>query len=62
VHDELVYEIEENDAENIAREIRRVMESVVLPEKFSGVPILAEVKMGKNWGDTKKVPRVILIQ
>jgi DNA polymerase-1 len=57
VHDELVYEIEEKNAEQIAREICGIMESVVPPSKLSGVPIVAEIKMGKNWGDTKRIKK-----
>jgi DNA polymerase-1 len=57
VHDELVYEIEEKNAEKIAFEIRRIMESVAPPSKLSGVPIVAEVSVGKNWGDTKRINR-----
>ncbi|HUO50409.1 MAG TPA: DNA polymerase [Candidatus Paceibacterota bacterium] len=57
VHDELVYEIEEKDAEKIAREICHVMESVVAPEKIAGVPILAEIALGKNWGNVKKIKK-----
>lgn len=57
VHDELVYEIEEKNAEQIAREICEIMENVVPPSKLSGVPIVAEIKMGKNWGETKRIAK-----
>lgn len=57
VHDELVYEIEEKSAEQIAREVCRIMESVVPSAKLSGVPIVAEIKIGKNWGDTKHIEK-----
>jgi DNA polymerase-1 len=57
VHDELVYEIAQSDAEKIAREIREVMESVAPVEKLAGVPIVAEASLGDNWGDLKKIPR-----
>jgi DNA polymerase-1 len=57
VHDELVYEIEEKNAEKIAREICDIMESVVPSAKLSGVPIIAEIAIGKNWGDTKRVAK-----
>ena len=56
-HDELVYELEKTDAEKIARELRHVMESVVSPEKLSGVPIVADVSLGQSWGEVRKVPR-----
>lgn len=51
VHDELVYELSENDAENIARKIKNVMETVLPPKELEGVPIVVEVKMGENWGE-----------
>jgi len=57
VHDELVYEIEENEAEKIAREICHVMESVAPPKLLNGVPILVEIAIGKNWGDTKRIKK-----
>lgn len=57
VHDELVYEVDEKDAEHIARTLRDVMESVVDTALLGGVPILAEVSLGRDWGNVKKIPR-----
>lgn len=57
VHDELVYEVEAKNAEHIARTLREVMESVVDPALLSGVPIIADVSLGKDWGSVKKIPR-----
>ncbi len=57
VHDELVYEIEESIAHEASKAIRSVMESVVPIEKLSHVPIIAEVAMGKNWGEMTRVLR-----
>jgi DNA polymerase-1 len=53
VHDELVYEVPEQDAEELAKEIKDIMESVLPPEETNGVPILVEAKTGTNWGDLK---------
>jgi DNA polymerase-1 len=55
VHDELVYEIEEGMAEDVAREIQKVMEEVVPTARLSGVPIKAEAKIGRHWGEMKKL-------
>ncbi|MEK7069036.1 MAG: DNA polymerase [Patescibacteria group bacterium] len=55
IHDELVYEIAEDIAEKTAVEIRALMEGAVSPAEFSGVPILAEVSIGKNWNEMKKL-------
>ncbi|MEK9153969.1 MAG: DNA polymerase [Patescibacteria group bacterium] len=57
IHDELVYEIAEDIAEKIAVEIRTIMESTVPAGGLSGVPILAEVSMGKDWNEMKKLSR-----
>ncbi len=55
VHDELVYELDAEEAIPIAHELRRIMESVVTPEQLGGVPIRAEVAIGENWGEMKRV-------
>jgi DNA polymerase-1 len=55
VHDELVYEVDKKIAEEAAREIRSVMESVVPEGGLSGVPILAEAKKGDDWGEMQKI-------
>ncbi len=58
VHDELVYEVDEKYAEEISRAICHSMESVVDQKALSGVPITAEISIGPNWGQTKKITRV----
>ncbi len=51
VHDELVYELREEKLPELAATIRHIMETA-LPEKdAAGVPVIAEGKVGKNWGD-----------
>ncbi len=57
IHDELVYEVDENIAEEAALAIRDVMESVAPIEKLSDVPIIAEASVGKNWGTMAKLTR-----
>jgi DNA polymerase-1 len=57
VHDELVYEIEKNSADEIAVAIKKMMESVAPKDMLSGVPIVAEISMGPNWGQVEKVKR-----
>jgi DNA polymerase-1 len=57
VHDELVYELASSIADEAAREIRSIMEHVVPASELSGVPILAEVSVGKNWGALEKTAR-----
>ncbi|KKW17426.1 hypothetical protein A3C86_00755 [Candidatus Kaiserbacteria bacterium RIFCSPHIGHO2_02_FULL_49_16] len=55
IHDELVYEVAESEAENISRELREIMESIVPKGKLSGVPIVVETAIGKDWGKMKRV-------
>ncbi len=57
VHDELVYELSTDIAEKAARAIRDVMEGVVSAKELSGVPIAAEISIGKNWGYMNKLKR-----
>jgi len=57
VHDELVYEVREEDADTLVPRLRVLMESVASGDALSGVPIIAEASVGKNWGDMKKLLR-----
>jgi DNA polymerase-1 len=57
VHDELVYEVAQTESEEIALAVRDIMEGVADPKLLSGVPIIAEVAIGKNWGSTERIPR-----
>lgn len=58
VHDELVYEVDEKDAEGISKRLRDTMEGVADPNLLAGVPIIAEISLGSSWGDVKKISRV----
>ena len=51
VHDELVYEVKEEMRDELAKKIQHIMESVLSGHETYGVPIIAEVKAGANWGD-----------
>ena len=48
IHDELLFEVPEPQAEKFAEDIKTEMESVY---KLS-VPLIADVKIGDNWGET----------
>lgn len=50
VHDELVVEVPEDEAERAAKVVKSIMESVVKLR----VPIIAEVSIRKRWGKDKK--------
>ncbi|MBP9668806.1 MAG: hypothetical protein KBE09_00765 [Candidatus Pacebacteria bacterium] len=55
VHDELIYEVTEGKEQDIARHIREIMEHVLPGGLLNGVPIKAEVSIGKNWGSLARV-------
>ena len=47
VHDELVFEVAENEKESAAKKIKETMETI---HKFS-IPLVVDVGSGKNWSD-----------
>ena len=51
VHDELVYEVKAELRDDLALKIKHIMESVLQGHDTQGVPIIAEVKTGENWGE-----------
>jgi DNA polymerase-1 len=55
VHDELVFEIEEGRVEALAPKIKEIMEGLVREEERLGIPIIAEGKVGRNWGEMEKL-------
>lgn len=55
VHDELVYEVDVSMVDDVVGEIKTVMETVITGNELAGVPIVAEGKVGPNWGDMRKI-------
>jgi DNA polymerase-1 len=55
IHDEIIYEVDEKSKEEVGKELKKVMEKVleihVPKHKYLEVPIVANVKFGKNWGE-----------
>jgi len=51
VHDEIVYEVKENLVDKVVGEFKKIMEEAIPEEKTLNVPIVAEAKFGKNWGE-----------
>lgn len=51
VHDELVFETPTSDVEAVARSVREIMQTAYP----LAVPLEAECKAGKNWGDMKPI-------
>ncbi|MDZ4227215.1 MAG: DNA polymerase, partial [Patescibacteria group bacterium] len=58
VHDELVYEAKKSVADAAAAKIRHAMETVVPAKALHGVPVIAEVSIGKNWGEMQRLSRI----
>ena len=50
VHDELVYEIRSERAKALAAKIKNIMESVLPETETHGVPVIAALKTGPDWG------------
>jgi DNA polymerase-1 len=50
VHDELLFEVDEDFISTAASSIRQIMESVVTLE----VPLVVDIEVGKNWGEMEK--------
>jgi DNA polymerase-1 len=57
VHDELVFEIAEDMAQETALILKKLMEDAAPSDKLSGVPIIAEASVGKNWGEMQRISR-----
>ncbi len=55
VHDELVFEIEEEKIKKIAPKIKEIMENIISEKDRRGIPFLAEGKVGPNWGEMKPI-------
>ena len=49
VHDSLIVECDEGDAEEVGKILKEVMEEKVAPEL--AVKLAVEVRVGKNWGE-----------
>lgn len=53
IHDELVFEIQDEDIARVVPKIKDIMESVLSPEETSGVPITVAVEVGKRWSEMR---------
>lgn len=55
VHDELVYEIKDERVKELAPKIEHLMETILTPEEANNVPVIAEARVGTNWGEMQKL-------
>ncbi|MBY0539590.1 hypothetical protein K2P56_04130 [Patescibacteria group bacterium] len=53
IHDELIFEVKEEDVGAVAEEVRGIMENVLTKEELNGIPILVSGESGQNWGEMK---------
>ncbi|MBI5421122.1 MAG: DNA polymerase I [Parcubacteria group bacterium] len=51
IHDEMVFEVKDDMVEEVVPEIKRIMENAFQ----LSVPVIVDVKIGKNWGDMKRL-------
>jgi len=51
VHDSILVECKEDEAEDVSKVVAEVMERVALEHLGDYVPFVAETKIGQNWGD-----------
>jgi DNA polymerase-1 len=51
VHDELLFEVPEAEADDTARVVKAVMEAACVPRCELSVPLVVETGKGKNWDE-----------
>lgn len=51
VHDELIFEVPESEADKTAALVKSVMESAALPAREISVPLIVDTGIGDNWGE-----------
>ena len=54
VHDELIFEIKKESLKTAIPKLKEIMESVFDGKETHGVPVVVEVKTGKNWLEIEK--------
>lgn len=55
IHDELLFEVDEDMKDEVGEELKKVMENVLVKHKpkleFTPIPLVANLKSAKNWGE-----------
>jgi len=54
VHDELLFEIKDSEVKKTVPELVNIMENVLTEKESKGVPLVADVKIGKNWNSMEE--------
>lgn len=53
IHDEVIYEISEKEVEKHAKEIEKIMESIISTKSTKGIKLEADFGTGNNWMDLR---------
>jgi DNA polymerase-1 len=59
VHDELLFEIKKGKSKLIAKELQKIMESVLPKEKSKGVVPATNASLGPSWGDMQELAKQV---
>ena len=51
IHDELIYEIADEEVDRVVPEIKKIMQEVLTLPQTLGVPIIVNSAVGQNWGE-----------
>lgn len=54
IHDELMFEIREEDIGSCVPKIKDIMESILSPEQTLGVPIIVDASVGRRWSEMRE--------
>ncbi len=55
VHDELIFEIKKDKQDEVIPKIKEIMESILDDKETRGIPLIADVVAGNNWGEMKEL-------
>ncbi len=55
IHDELMFELDDDIVDSFAPQAKAIMESVLTPSQTLGVPITVSGEQGRNWGEMEKI-------
>ncbi len=55
IHDELMFEVNEQDVEAVTRDTRHIMENILSAEELRGIPLIVSGAVGQNWGEMKDI-------
>lgn len=54
IHDELMFEVKDEEAHAAAHDIRSIMEGILSQDEMNGIPLIVDGAKGANWGEMQK--------